>query len=77
MNEHENALLGEVREAMQADEVRLNIVRTFSHGAAVRVESRPYSGRWKTIKTLLFPPEDGSLADVLTMLAEMREGAAS
>ena len=68
----ETELLAEVRAAMAADEVRLSIVRTFGHGDAVRVEHKQYGERWKTIKTLLFPADGGTLADTLTMLASMR-----
>jgi hypothetical protein len=75
MDEHEQELLAAVRTALREDDVRLHIVGTFTHGAAVQVEARPWGGRWKKAGPLLFPPDGGSLADTLTMLAEMREKA--
>ena len=76
MNEHETGLLDEVRAAMKSDEVRLNLVPTFSHGEAVRVEIKNGSARWRKVGPLMFPADGGTTADVLVMLAEMRTEAA-
>ena len=73
MDQHETDLLAEVREAMRADDVRLHIVRTFTHGASVQVEARPWGARWKKAGPLLFPPDGEDLSYTLGMLAEMRE----
>lgn len=76
MTQAEQQHLVAVREAVAEYDVRFHLVRTFTHGTAVQVEARPENCRWRKVGPLLFPPDDGTLADVLTMLAEMRVGAA-
>lgn len=74
MNDEEAAVPDEIKTAMRG-EVRLSIVPTFTHGDSVRVEGK-VGGRWKRIGPLIFPPDDGSLTDVLSVLASFREPAA-
>lgn len=73
MNTREDEALAAIRAAVSGWSVRFNIVRTFTHGDAVQVEGKDsIGGRWKKVGPLIFPPDDGSLADTLTMLAAMR-----
>jgi hypothetical protein len=66
-------VLDDIRAALSRWDVRLNIVRTFSGVDTIQVESKnPETRRWQTIKTLIFPPPEGSLGDTLQMLADLR-----
>jgi hypothetical protein len=71
MDEQEADMLAEIKDAMRG-ECRLNIVPTFTHGDSVRVEQK-VNGRWKKAGVLIFPPDGGTVADVLTMLASFRD----
>lgn len=69
-------VLAEVKEAVRDTHVRFELIRTFGAGTAVRIEHRDViSKRWTVVKTLIFPPEGQSIADVLAMLIELRAGA--
>lgn len=71
MNAREDEALSAVREAMQGYDWRLEAVLTFTHGVAVQVYQNVGAGRAKWVKVgpLLFPPDGGTLADTLAVLA--------
>jgi hypothetical protein len=62
----EDAALAEIRAALQQPFVSLHLVTTFTHGRGVQVKIKT-----SKVGPILFPPEDGTVGDVLMMLAQM------
>lgn len=67
-----SAELDQIREAMQGYDWRLEAVLTFGHGIAVQVYAKGRGAkRHSKVGPLIFPPEGGTFADVLTMLGAL------
>lgn len=70
MDEREQDALAAVREAMQGYDWRLESVLTFGgpSSVAVQVYAKGTGKSWRKVGPLIFPPDDGTLADTLTIL---------
>lgn len=64
----EEAALAEIRTALKQPFVSLHLVTTFTHGRGVQVKIKT-----SKVGPILFPPEDGTVGDVLMMLAQMMD----
>ena len=73
MATREDEVLDAIREAMRGYDWRLEAVLTFTHGVAVQVYAKPRTGpkRYSKVGPLIFPPDGGTFADVLTMLGAL------
>lgn len=68
-----------IGEVMQRGTWRVESVVTFTHGLGVQVYARVAGGtggRWHKVGPILFPPEGGSIGEVLTALADLADGQA-
>lgn len=71
MSKDEEAL-AEVRAAMQGD-WKIERRVTFTHGQAVQVFVKK-DRNWRKAGPLLFPPDNGTVSDLLQMLGDMTKG---
>jgi len=68
-----SAELDQIRAAMQGYDWRLEAVLTFGGPSpvAVQVYAKTQGKRYAKVGPLIFPPDGGSFADVLTMLGAL------
>jgi hypothetical protein len=71
----------ELRSAVQATNVRFILTYAIGPGRiareGVQIEYRPFgSSKWRKHRHAIFPVGDQTLADVLAMLGQIREGLA-
>jgi hypothetical protein len=78
MSAAENDALDAIRQAMRGYDWRLEAVLTFSHGVGVQVYAKARGAkRHSKVGPLIFPPDGGTFADVLTMLGALGTEAES
>lgn len=65
-DERSEQVMAEIREALTSPDVRIGLPYTFTHGRACQVYVKT-----RKVGPLIFPPDGGTLADVLRMLGEL------